>query len=223
MKMQADRFLSASFLAVFLAGSSLGQATGGRSHGGSVTTAPATKPEAPATKPEEGTDSKASRDPSYVIGNDDLLGINVWNQPEFKQSIPVRPDGKISLPLIGDIQGAGQTPQQLQEAITKELRAYMTNPEVTVMVLRINSQNFNILGRVAKPGSYPLTATTTVLDAIARAGGFQDFAKQKDIYVLREKPNGSETRIHFNYKEVILGQHTEENIRLKPGDTVIVP
>jgi polysaccharide biosynthesis/export protein len=166
---------------------------------------------------------KPSTDNSFVIGNNDLLSINVWNEPDLKQSIPVRSDGKISLPLIGDIQAAGRTPLQLQQDIAEKLRAYITQPDVTVMVMQINSQKFNILGRVAKPGSYSLTATTTVLDAIAEAGGFQDFAKQKDVYILRQNPDGSQSRIPFNYKDVIKGRHPEQNIRLEPHDTIVVP
>lgn len=167
--------------------------------------------------------SKTAAQADYLIGEDDTLEINVWNEPDLKQSLPVRFDGKITLPLIGEIQAAGTTPSQLQQAIAEKLKAYITHPEVTVMVTQMNSRKFNILGRVAKPGSYPLTATTTVLDAIALAGGFQDFAKQKDIYVLRKSAGGAETRIPFNYKSVIKGNHPEENIVLDPHDTVVVP
>lgn len=161
--------------------------------------------------------------PDYVIGEDDVLEINVWNEQDMKQSLPVRSDGKITLPLIGDIQAAGQTPAQLQQAIAEKLKAYITHPDVTVMVAQMNSRKFNILGRVTKPGSYPLTATTTVLDAIAVAGGFQVFAKEKDVYILRKTPEGRETRIPFNYKSVIKGNHPEENVVLEPHDTVVVP
>jgi len=159
----------------------------------------------------------------YRIGDDDLLEINVWNEPDLKQSLPVRSDGRITLPLIGEIQAAGETPSQLQAAIASKLKAYITHPDVTVMVLEMNSRKFNVLGRVAKPGSYPLTATTTVLDAIAEAGGFQDFAKEKDIYILRKNSEGRETRIPFNYKAVIKGKDAEENVVLQPHDTVVVP
>jgi len=159
----------------------------------------------------------------YVIGNNDLLGINVWNEPQLTQSVPVRSDGKISLPLIGELQAAGLTPLQLKDDITVKLRSYLSAPNVTVMVQQINSQKLNILGRVLKPGAYPLLATTTILDAIAEAGGFQDFAKQKEIYVLRRDAEGRETRIRFNYKDVIRGKHPDENIKLKPNDTIVVP
>jgi len=160
---------------------------------------------------------------SYIIGKGDLLAINVWNEPELQQSIPVRPDGKISLPLIGGMQAAGLTPLQLQESIAAKLDAYINHPTVSVIVKEINSQNFNILGRVMKPGSYPLSTSMTVLDGIAAAGGFQDFAKKKSIYVLRMKPGGGEVRLSFNYKDVIQGKHMEQNITLEPHDTIIVP
>jgi polysaccharide biosynthesis/export protein len=163
-------------------------------------------------------------DDSFVIGNDDLLSINVWKEPDVSRpSIPVRPDGKISLPLVGEVQAAGRTPLQLEQAIAGKLRSYMDDPEVTVMVQQINSEKFNILGQVVKPGSYPLTRGTTVLDAIATANGFRDFAKQKSIYILRQNPSGTEVRIPFNYRDVIRGKHPEQNIKLEPRDTIVVP
>lgn len=168
--------------------------------------------------------AKSATDNSFIIGNDDVLSINVWNEPDFnKQSLPVRSDGKISLPLIGEVQAAGLTPLQLQQDIATKLHSYITQPDVTVIVLQINSQKFNILGRVAKPGSYSLTATTTVLDAIAEAGGFLDFAKQKEVYILRQNAGGGQSRLPFNYKDVIRGKHSEQNIKLEPHDTIIVP
>ncbi len=162
-------------------------------------------------------------DNSYVIGDDDVLDIDVWKQPEISQSVPVRPDGRISLPLVGELQAAGRTSLQLERDITRKLKKYIMDPEVTVIVQQINSEQFNILGRVLKPGAYSLTRTTTVLDAIAIAGGFQDFAKQKKIYILRQNPNGGETRIPFNYKDVIKGKDPAQNIVLQPNDTVVVP
>ena len=162
-------------------------------------------------------------DDSFVIGNDDVLSINVWKEPDVSRSIPVRSDGKISLPLAGEIQAAGRTPLALEQEIASKLKSYISEPEVTVMVTQINSQKFNILGQVTKPGSYPLTNSATVLDAIALAGGFRDFAKKKAIYVLRQKPDGSETRIPFNYKEVVKGTNAAQNIKLQPRDTIVVP
>lgn len=162
-------------------------------------------------------------DNSYTIGNTDVLTINVWSEPEISRSLPVRSDGRISLPLVGEIEAAGKTPLQLEQVIAARLKKYISNPEVTVMVEQINSEKFNILGMVQRPGSYPLTLRTTVLDAIAEAGGFRDFAKQKKVYVLRQSANGSEARIPFNYKDVIKGKHPEENVRLQPNDTVVIP
>jgi len=162
-------------------------------------------------------------DNSFVIGNDDRLAINVWKEPDLTRSIPVRSDGKISLPLVGELQAAGRTPLQLEQDIANRLRNYITEPEVTVMVEQINSEKFNILGQVTKPGSYPLTAATTVMDAIATAGGFKDFAKQKGIYILRQNSRGGESRIPFNYKDFIKGKNSGQNIKLEPRDTIVVP
>jgi polysaccharide biosynthesis/export protein len=162
-------------------------------------------------------------DAAYLIGSSDVLAITVWKEPEISKSVPVRPDGKISLPLVGELQAAGRTPLQLEQDIASKLKTYITNPDVNVIVQQINSEKFNILGRVGRPGSFPLTGATTVLDAIAIAGGFQDFAKQKGVYILRQNPGGSQTRIPFNYKDVVKGKHPEQNIKLQSGDTVVVP
>jgi polysaccharide export outer membrane protein len=165
----------------------------------------------------------AHSDSSYVIGANDVLLVNVWKEPDISHSVPVRSDGKISLPLVGELQASGQTPEQLEQEITKRLQSYISEPEVTVIVTDSKSQKVNILGFVARPGAYLLTTSTTVLDAIAMAGGFKDFAKQKSIYVLRQAPDGTQKRIPFNYKDVIKGKNPDENIRLQAGDTVVVP
>jgi len=165
----------------------------------------------------------ATADDSYVIGADDVLAISVWKEPEVSRSVPVRSDGKISLPLIGELQASGATPRQLEQDIAKHLQSYISEPEVTVIVTDARSQRINILGMVAKPGSYLLTGSTTALDAIAMAGGFKDFAKQKSIYVLRANADGTQKRIPFNYKEVIKGKNPEQNVRLLPRDTVVIP
>jgi len=162
-------------------------------------------------------------DSEYLIGPEDVLSINVWKEPEISRTIPVRLDGRISLPLAGEVQAAGRTPDQLEQEITTKLKNYISDPEVSVMVQQIRSKRFNVLGQVVRPGSYLLTNSTTVLDAIAMAGGFRDFAKQKSIYVLRRNPDGTEGRFPFNYKDVVKGKNTEENIRLQPKDTVVVP
>ena len=152
-----------------------------------------------------------------------MLAINVWKEPDVSRSVPVRPDGRISLPLVGELQAAGRTPLQLEHDIAAKLRAYITEADVTVIVQQINSEKYNVLGRVMKPGAYPMSGTTTILDAIATAGGFQDFARQKAIYILRSNPEGGQSRIAFNYKDVIKGKHPEQNIKLQSHDTIVVP
>jgi len=162
-------------------------------------------------------------DASFIIGNDDVLAINVWKEPDLSRSIQVRSDGKISLPLVGEVQAAGRTPVQLELDITAKLQSYVAKPEVTVMVSQINSKKFNILGQVTKPGSYSLALAPTVMDAIATAGGLRDFAKQKTIYILRQNPSGGESRIPFNYKDFIKGKNVNQNVKLEPHDTIVVP
>lgn len=162
-------------------------------------------------------------DDSFVIGPDDVLAVSVWKEPDISRSVPVRSDGKITLPLVGELQAGGLTPRQLQTEIATRLESYISEPEVTVMVQEVRSQRFNILGQVAKPGSYLISNQAKVLDAIALAGGFRDFAKKKSIYVLRQSASGDQMRLPFNYAEVVRGKHPDQNIDLKPHDTVIVP
>jgi polysaccharide biosynthesis/export protein len=173
---------------------------------------------------QSGAPARTTRpDDTFVIGNDDVLSINVWKEPDLTKQIPVRSDGKISLPLIGDIQAAGRTPAQLEQDIADRLKSFITDPQVVVIVQEIHSLKFNILGEVAKPGSYPLTVGTTIVDAIAIAGGFKDFAKKKGVYVLRQGFSGNELRFDFNYQDFIKGKDTKQNIVLKPHDTIVVP
>jgi len=187
------------------------------------TAAAATSSAAPASPAPGASTAPKPHDDSFVIGNDDVLVINVWKEPDISRSIPVRSDGKISLPLVGEVQATGRTPLKLEEAIAAKLKNYIAEPEVTVIVQQINSQKFNILGQVVRPGSYVITNSVTVLDAIAVAGGFRDFAKQKNIYVLRQNADGTQTRMPFNYKEVVKGQNPAQNIKLLPRDTIVVP
>lgn len=161
--------------------------------------------------------------PDYILGTEDVLNISVWREPEISRTVPVRPDGKVSLPLVGEIQAKGLTPKQLQSNLTLALRSYLAHPEVTVIVQEVRSQKFNILGEVARPGSYPLSKPTTVVDALAIAGGFKDFAKVKKIYILREQASGSPLKIPFNYKDVVERNRFEQNVELQPDDTIIVP
>ena len=186
-------------------------------------TAQTTSPATPSAQATPDNSAAKAHDDTYIIGKDDVLSINVWKEAEISRSVPVRSDGKISLPLVGEVQAAGNTPLKLEQDITAKLKNYIAEPEVTVIVQQVNSQKFNILGMVNKPGLYPITNSPTVLDAIAMAGGFRDFAKQRSIYVLRENSNGTRTRIPFDYKEVVKGKNPEQNIKLQPRDTVVVP
>jgi len=159
----------------------------------------------------------------YVIGPDDLLAVNVWKEPEISRNVVVRPDGKISLPLAGDMRAGGRSPVQLQDDIKTQLMNYLSNPVVTVIVQEARSQKFNILGEVEHPGVYPLSRSMTVLDAIAAGGGLRDFAKTRKIYVLRIQSDGSRATLPFNYKDVIKGRNLSQNVELQPRDTVVVP
>ena len=173
---------------------------------------------APAQQP-----AGQANDDTYIIGNDDMLAINVWKEPEITRVVQVRSDGKISLPLIGEVVAGKRTPRDLKAEITEKLKNYISEPEVTVIVQEMRSRKFNVLGMVARPGSFPLTSSMTVLDGLAQAGGFRDFAKKKAIYVLRKKADGTQERLPFNYKDVIDGKNSEQNVKLEPGDTVVVP
>lgn len=167
--------------------------------------------------------SDKAHDEKYVIGNDDVLNISVWKEPDLTKAVPVRSDGKISLPLVGELQATGKTPLQLEQDITEKLKSFITAPEVNVIVQQVNSRKFNVMGEVAKPGSYSLTASTTIMDAIAIAGGFRDFAKKTGVYILRKGADGKESRINFNYKSFIKGKNSDQNVRIEPNDTIIVP
>lgn len=160
---------------------------------------------------------------NYVIGVDDVLGINVWKEQELSKSVAVRPDGMITLPLVGEIKAIGLTPNQLQDQITTALTKLMSDPVVTVSVVSINSLSYNVMGQVNKPGYFPLTRPLTVLDALALSGGFRDFANKKKIYILRTAPDGKQEKFKFNYKQVIKGRNMAQNIELQPRDVVVVP
>lgn len=164
----------------------------------------------------------ATDDPSYVIGPEDVLNVDVWKEPEMSRTVPVRPDGKISLPLLNDVQAAGLTPMQLAASITVGLRKYLAGPQVTVIVSQINSQRIYILGEVNRAGAYPLLPEMTFLQALSSAGGFTQFANLKKIYLLRTE-NGRQVKFFFNYKEVVHGRTPGQNILLKAGDTIVVP
>jgi polysaccharide export outer membrane protein len=160
--------------------------------------------------------------PGYVIGPDDILGIVFWREKDMSADVTVRPDGKISLPLLNDIQASGLTPEQLRLNVTEVANRLVEQPTVSVVVKTINSRKVFITGQVAKPGPYPLGAPTTVLQLIATAGGLHEYAESKKIIIIREE-NGKTSTSPFNYKDVVEGKNLKQNIELKPGDTVIVP
>jgi len=197
-------------------------AIAGQTQVASKTEAVAVATSQPGTK---GTPPTANSSPGrdYVIGPEDVLAVNVWKEPEISRTVPVRPDGKISLPLVGDMIVTGLTAQQLQASITQQLQNYVSSPEVSVIVQEVKSEKVNVVGRVVKPGSYSLSKPTTVLDAVVMAGGFRDFAKEKKIYVLRVNKDGNPDRLPFNYKDVIKGKNLSQNVLLEPHDTVVVP
>lgn len=159
----------------------------------------------------------------YVIGPGDILSITVWKEADLSRTVAVRPDGRISLPMLGELTASGHTGLELQRFIEVKLRTYVRNPQVNVSIEQIKSRTFNVLGKVSKAGSFELTKPTRVLDAIAMAGGFLEFAHVTKIYVLRRSEEGSQSMIRFNYKRVIKGQDEAMNIALQPGDTVVVP
>jgi polysaccharide export outer membrane protein len=170
-------------------------------------------------EPSKPATAGAPVDPkAYLIGAEDVISIRVWHEPENSGQFVVRPDGKISVPLVGEIQAAGLTPEKLSLNIAESLQKIMVHPEVTVGVERVNSKKYYIQGEVNRPGSYPLVIDTTVLEALVNAGGFRDFANTKKIVILR----GSE-RMKFNYHDVTHGKKMEQNILVKPGDQIIVP
>jgi polysaccharide export outer membrane protein len=168
-----------------------------------------------------GAERDADTASDYVIGADDVLKITVWKEPDLSEQLPVRPDGKISMPLLNDIPAAGLTPLQLKDSITEKLKKFIADPRVTVVVTAMNSQRVFVTGEVVHSGPVNLLPHMTVLQALSQAG-FTQFANLKAIYLLRSE-NGKQQRIPFNYKEVVKGNHPEQNILLKPGDTLVVP
>lgn len=179
------------------------------------------KPAASADTKVTAQQQQQMAQPEYIVGEGDVLHINVWKESEISQTVVVRPDGNISLPLVNEVAVAGLSPRQIQELLTEKLRSILTNPQVTVSVAEVRSKMVYITGEVGKPGAYSVATPLNVLQLIARAGGLNEFANRKNIYILRggDKKN----RLHFNYKEVVKGQNSSQNIILQPGDTVVVP
>jgi polysaccharide export outer membrane protein len=174
---------------------------------------------APA-QPGPTTKAAATTDAGYKIGPQDVLRVDVWKETEISRSVPVRPDGKISLPLLNDVQAAGLTAMELANTITEGLKKFINNPQVTVTVTEINSRRVYVTGEVTRPGAYPLLPNMTALQALTSAGGFTQFSNPKKIYVLRNE-SGKQVKHPFNYKAVLDGK--QDDIPLLPGDTIVVP
>jgi polysaccharide biosynthesis/export protein len=187
-----------------------------------TTTAPGQVPARSATPPPMAAAPGVTLPPEYTVGADDVLSIVFWRDKELTADVTVRPDGKISLPLLNDVQASGLTPAQLKDRIVEESKKYVEDPNVTVVVKEIRSRKVYITGEVRKPGPFLLTGAMTVLQMISIAGGLADYAKPEKISVVRVE-NGKPVSFRFNYKEVIEGKKLSQNIELKPGDTIIVP
>lgn len=194
--------------------------------------APAAADPAPANVPDTSKDDKSKAAPemkkadydpkTYIIGEQDVLGVDVWKEKDISQTVVVRPDGKITIPLVDEVYVVGMTPLQLQSMLEEKLKPFLTVPQVTVIVKEISSRKVYLMGQVGRTGPFLINSTTTVLQLIAQAGGLRDFAKRKKIYIMRTE-NGKTEQFRFNYDEVIKGKHLDQNIVLRPGDTVVVP
>jgi polysaccharide export outer membrane protein len=174
--------------------------------------------QSPETQPRS-----AEQVPDFVIGSEDVLAINVWREPDFSTKAVVRPDGKISITLLPDIQAGGLTTKQVTERITKELQKYVTEPLVTVTVVEIRSQSVNVIGSVGRPGTYVIGSPVTLVQLLARAGGFTEVAKTREIMVVRTDNNGKTRRFRFNYETFSTGENFQQNITLRSGDVIIIP
>jgi len=159
--------------------------------------------------------------PDYVIGPEDVLHIAVWKESDLTAPLPVRTDGKISLPLLNDVQAAGLTPMQLADSLTEKLKKYVASPRVTVVVSSINSKRIFMVGEVGHAGPLPMLPNMTVLQALSSAGMTQ-FANTKKIYVMRVQ-NGKQEKLPVNYRKLVKGEQVEQNYLLQPGDTIVVP
>jgi polysaccharide biosynthesis/export protein len=177
---------------------------------------------APQAAPDASAPAGIVPPAGYVIGAEDLLSVVFWNDKDMSAEIVVRPDGKISLPLLNEVQASGLTPDQLRQAVTNEAKRFMQDPKPTIIVRQINSRKVFITGAVEKPGTFMLNAPTTILQLIATAGGLKEYADRKNIIVISREGDGQASH-KFNYSEVIAQKNVNQNIMLKPGDTVVVP
>ena len=167
--------------------------------------------------------SAAAAPAGYVIGPDDVLSVVFWRDKDMSTEVTVRPDGKISLPLFNDVQAGGLTPDQLRDAVGERAKQFVEDPSVTVIVKQINSRKVFITGQVEKPGPYPVTGPTSVVQLISIAGGLKEYADDKHILIVRKGADGRPTGFRFNYRQVLSGRDLKQNIDLQPGDTVVVP
>lgn len=170
----------------------------------------------------DSTKELQSKEPYYKIGVNDVLNIFIWNEPELTQDVTVMPDGRIIFPMIGDIMAKGSSAIELKNNITEKIKAYISSPEVTVIVKQWNSQLIYTIGKIGKPGPYPLEADMTVLQALSLAGGFAEWADTKHVMIVR-RLNGNEIMFRFNYEALLSGKNLQQNLLLEPGDTIVVP
>ena len=191
----------------------------------------ASSPQAASAPPQAAGSSEAQTPPaapppgvgpSYIIQPGDVLEIQVWKEQEISKTVPVRPDGKISLPLINDVQAAGLNASQLTAELSERFKKFISEPQVTVIVTQVNSQRIYVMGEVLRGGTYPLLPGMTVLQGLSDAGGFTPFANPKKIYVLRDQ-GGKQAKLPFDYNGVVKGRKPEENVPLLAGDTIVVP
>ncbi|HJZ75898.1 MAG TPA: polysaccharide biosynthesis/export family protein [Vicinamibacterales bacterium] len=186
-----------------------------------ATQTPADRPAPPGVTTRTPSTSGTALPTGYVIGAEDVLSVIFWREKDMTTDVVVRPDGKISLPVLNDVRAAGLTPEQLASNVETAAAKYINGAEVTVIVKEIHSRKVFVVGEVGKPGSFPLASDTTVLQILAEAGGLLETAKRSGIVVLREE-NGRTRRFAFNYNDVLKGKKPEQNIRLQPGDTILV-
>jgi polysaccharide export outer membrane protein len=184
-------------------------------------TAPAPAPATPAVKPAAAVPAAAPIPPGYVIGIDDLLAVRFFGDTQLSADVVVRPDGKISLALLNDVQAAGFTPEQLGDVLEKAASKYINEPDATVIVREVRSRKVYVIGQVAKPSPVVLNTDMNVLQALTEVGGLLEYADKSNIVIVRPE-NGKERRFKFNYKEVTKGKNPQQNILLKPGDTILV-
>jgi polysaccharide export outer membrane protein len=169
-----------------------------------------------------GSATAETESPHYLIGPDDILNIYVWKEPELTRDVTVMSDGRVTFPLIGEIMAKGQTVTGLKQVISEKLKGYLDAPEITVIIKESRSRRIYTIGKLTRPGPYPLAPGMTVLQALSTAGGFAEWADEKNILIIRREGQ-KEVQISFNYKEFISGKKIEQNILLKPNDTIVVP